>query len=211
VNNSGLPQLCISDPTDGQRASSAVGVEVKYFVHLPDSNPSIVVSSAVVCSNGLSPPFAPDENVNLFGHYFGVKFQHDGHTYICGISSFEFASCHRLYDDLTYKLAHPSNTFCLDAAVPCRTSAWVFEQIVKCCHRIRNANCELFKPSQYAVPTVCAQVFLNGAIGIRLPDAAQWVDAYRDNPEMSSIIGFVSNPGTITNEGLADANLNANY
>ena len=37
VNNSGLPPLCISDPTDGQRASSAVGVEVKYFVHLPAS------------------------------------------------------------------------------------------------------------------------------------------------------------------------------
>ena len=162
--------------------------------------------------DGLSPPFAPDENVNLFGHYFGVELQHDGHTYIRGISSFEFASCHRLFDELTYKLTHPSNfTFCLDAAVFGRTSAWVFEQKVEHCHHICNANCELFKPHQYAAPAACAQAFLNGAIGIRLLDAAQWVDAYRDNPEMSSIIEFVSNPGTITNKGLADANLNANY
>ena len=104
VNDSGLPPLCISDPTDGQLASSAAGVEIKYFVHLLDSNPSIVVSSAVVCSDGLSPSFAPDKNSNLFGHYFGIEFQHDGHTYIHGISSFEFASSHRLFDNLTYKL-----------------------------------------------------------------------------------------------------------
>jgi hypothetical protein len=145
-------------------------------VHLPDSNPSIVVGLVVVCSDRLSPPFAPNKNVNLFGHYFGVEFQHDGHMYICGISSFEFASCHRLFDELRYKLAHPSNTFCLDAAVPGRISAWVFEQIVERCHHIRDANCELFEPCQYAAPAACAQAFLNGAIGIRLPDAAQWVN-----------------------------------
>ena len=118
VNGSGLPSLCISDPTDAQCASSAIGVDVKYFVHLPDSNPSMVVGLAVVCSDGLSPPFVPDENANLFGHYFGIEFQHDGHTYIRGISSSEFTSCHHLFDDLMYKLAHPSNTFCLDATLP---------------------------------------------------------------------------------------------
>jgi len=64
---------------------------------------------------------------------------------------------------------------------------------------------------QYAVPTACAQAFLNGAIGVRLLDAAQWVDAYPNNLEMSSIIRLVCNPGTITNKGLTDANLNANY
>ena len=211
MNDFGLPPLHISDPTDSQLASSAAGVEIKYFVHLPDSNPSIVVGSVVVCYDGLSPSFAPDETSNLFGHYFGIEFQHDGHTYIRGISSFEFASCHRLFDDLTYKLAHPSNTFCLDAAIPGWTSARVFEQIVKCCHRIHDANCKLFEPCQYAVPAACAQAFLNSAIGVRLPDAAQWVDTYRNDPKMSSIIGFISNPGTITNKGLADANLNVNY
>jgi len=74
VNDSGLPPLRISDPTDGQLASSAASIEVKYFVHLPDFNPSIVVGLAVVCSDGLSPPFAPDKNSNLFGHYFGIEF-----------------------------------------------------------------------------------------------------------------------------------------
>ena len=87
----------------------------------------------------------------------------------------------------------------------------MFEQIVERCHCTRDANCELFEPRQYAAPAACAHAFLNGAIGVRLPDAAQWVNAYRDDPEMSFIIGFVSNPGTITNKGLVDANLNANY
>jgi len=99
----------------------------------------------------------------------------------------------------------------MDAAIPGRTSARVFEQIVERCHCIHDANCKLFEPRQYAAPAACAQAFLNGAIGVRLPDAAQWVDTYRNDPKMSSIIGFVSNPGTITNKGLADANLNVNY
>ena len=182
-----------------------------FLTRLMATSSICLIPTTIVCSDGLSPSFAPDKNSNLFGHYFGIEFQHDGHTYIHGISSFEFASCHRLFNDLTYKLAHPSNTFCLDAAIPGQTSARVFEQIVECCHCIRDANCELFKPRQYAEPAVCAQAFLNGPICVRLPDGAQWVDAYRNDPEMSSIIGFVSNPGTITNKGLADANLNVNY
>jgi hypothetical protein len=34
---------------------------------------------------------------------------------------------------------------------------------------------------------------------------------YQDNPTMSSIIGFISNPGSITNKSLTDSMLDANY
>jgi hypothetical protein len=33
----------------------------------------------------------------------------------------------------------------------------------------------------------------------RLPDKAQWIKAYQDNPTMSSIISFSNNPGSTIN------------
>ncbi len=201
----------MSEPTNAQLASSAVGVDVHYHLYHPDANPFILVGSAVISTDGLCPAFLSDDDLNIFGHYFGIKFTHEGHTYVCTLLSFEFVSCHCLFNDLSYQLAHPSNTFCFVAAVPGWTSACVFEKILKRCHQICASNCNIFSPRQYAAPAACAQAFLNGAIGIRLPDRTQWIKAYHDDPTMSSIIGFINNPGSITNKSLIDSMLNANY
>jgi hypothetical protein len=112
----------VSKPTDAQLASSADDVNIPYYLHHPDANPSFLVGFAVISTDGLCPAFVPDKISNIFGHHFGVKFIHDGHTYVRTLSSFEFVSCHRLFDYLSYRLAHPSNMFCLDAATPGRTS-----------------------------------------------------------------------------------------
>jgi hypothetical protein len=170
-----------------------------------------LVGSAVLRDVDLCPPFNPIANTNVFGHYFGIKFKHNGHTYVRAISPFKFVSCFRLTDELTFKLSHPSNAFCLDAAIPARTSARIFEVILDRCIQIRSSNFEIFEPNQYAAPAACIQTFLNGAVGVRLPSPEQWAQAYLDDPATGAIIWFVQNPGTISNKSLEEANLNANY
>ncbi len=127
----------------------------------------------------------------MFRHHFGIEFTYEGHTYVRTISPFKFARCYNLEDEITYKISHQSNIFCLDAAIPGRTSAHIFDQLLTRLVSIRDANCSIFSPNQYAAPAACAQAFLNGAVGIRLPDKAQWVEAYLREPVMKCIIGFV--------------------
>jgi hypothetical protein len=81
-------------------------------------------------------------------------------TIMCAPSPlFEFACCFNLDDDITYKPSHQSNTFCLDAAIPGRTSAHIFDQLLSWLVRIRDANCLIFSPNQYTAPAACAQAF----------------------------------------------------
>jgi hypothetical protein len=127
------------------------------------------------------------------------------------ISSFEFARCFNLDDDITYKLSHQPNTFCLDAAIPGCTSAHIFGQLLSWLVHICNANCPIFSPNQYAPPAACAQAFLNSAVGIKLSDKDQWIKAYSRNPIMQSILGFVKQPGTISNKALKASGIDYNY
>ena len=174
-------------------------------------NPSTLVGSAVISDIDLCPPFNPITNTNVFGHYFGIKLKHDGHTYVRTISPFKFVLCFCLTDKLTYKLSHLSNAFCLDAAILTRTSARIFEVLLDRCIQIRSSNFEIFEPTQFAAPAACIQTFLNGAVGVRLPSSEQWAQAYLDDPETSAIIQFVQNSGTISNKSLEEAKMNANY
>ena len=211
INDSGLPLLSATVPLQAQLASIPSGVNVLHYLHRPDHNPSSNVGLSVISVDGLCPPFVPDETPNLFGHHYGIKFLHDGHTYIQPISPFECVSCHQLGDEITYKLSHPSNTFHLDAAVPGFSSACTFDDIRERCIHIQAQNCKLFDPCQYAAPTAFAQSFLNGAVGIPFPSHHDWVDTYISDPVMSTIIRFIQNPGLITNKSLEESKLNANY
>ena len=152
VNDNGLQPLRASTPSDAQHASSNAGTRVKYYLHCHDDNPSNLVGSAVFSDIDLCPPFNPITNTNGFGHYFGIKFMHNGHTYVCAISPFEFVSCFCLTNELTFKLSHPSNAFCLDAAIPAHTSAWIFEVLLDRCIHICSSNFEIFEPTQFASP-----------------------------------------------------------
>jgi hypothetical protein len=127
------------------------------------------------------------------------------------ISPFEFAHYFNLDDDITYKLSHQSNIFCLDAAIPGCTSAHIFDQLLSRLVCIRDANCSIFSPNQYAAPAVCAQAFLNSAVGIKLPDKDQWIKAYSHDPVMQSILGFIKQPGTISNKALEASGIDYKY
>jgi hypothetical protein len=186
-------------------------MRVDYYLHRHNDNPANLVGSAVICVDGLCPPFNPIANTNIFGHYFGIKYRWEGSTYVRAISPFEFVSCFRLSNKLTYVLSHPSNAFCLDAAVPALTSARIFDAILNWCIQICQRNFDIFEPNQYAAPAACVQTFLNEAVGVRLPLPNQWATAYLDDAETAAIVQFVENPGTITAKNLDAAKLNVTY
>jgi hypothetical protein len=210
-NDCRLPPLVASDPPSSPNTAAGNGVSLKYCLHHINTNPTIQPGSYVVGTEGLCPHFKSCDNSNLFCHHFGIKFHHEGHNYVRAISSFKFACCFHLDNNITYKLSHPSNIFCLDAAIPGRTSAHIFDQVLSHLVRIRDANYSIFSPSQYAAPAAWAQAFLNGAVGIKLPDKDQWVEAYSCDPIMRSILGFVKCPGTISNKALKASGIDYNY
>jgi hypothetical protein len=210
-NDCRLPPLIASDLPSSPNAAAGNGVSLKYCLHRIDANPTIQPGSYVVVTEGLCPRFEPCNNSNLFHHHFGIEFHHEGHNYVQAISPFEFACCFHLDGNITYKLSHPSNIFCLDATIPGCTSAHIFDQVLSRLVRIRDTNCSIFSPSQYAAPAACAQAFLNGAVGIKLPDKDQWFEAYSCNPVMHSILGFIKCPGTISNKALKASGIDYNY
>ena len=182
--------------------TSPPGVSVKYFLHGPTSEGSLLAGAAVVSSDGLCRPFDASPNKNIFQHLFGIKFHYENHSHVHGISLFEFAHCFGFWDDLTYRLSQPAYWFCLNAAIPGRTSEWLFEQAHAHLTYIRDSNCEIFSPNQFAAPAATVQAFVNGAIGARLPLHARWLEAYAADPECCIIRDLALHPGKICKESL---------
>jgi hypothetical protein len=178
------------------------GVLLKYFIHGSHSDKSMLAGAAVVLSDGLCPPFHAGPNKNLFQHLFDTEFNYDNYSRVRGISPFEFACCFGFIENLTNHLSQPANKFSLDAAIPARTLAWLFEQIHAYLTFIRDSNCEIFSPNQFAAPAATIQAFVNGAIGARLPSHARWVKAYSADSECCSIRDLVINPGKTYKETL---------
>ncbi len=114
-------------------------------------------------------------NTNLFQHLFGIEFAFEDHLCVRGILPFKFAHCFVFTDDLTYRLSHPKNKFCLDGTIPGRTSSWPFKQIHAHLVFLRDSNCEIISPKQYAASVATIQTFVNGTIGLRLPSQSRWV------------------------------------
>ncbi len=96
-------------------------------------------------------------------------------------------------------------------SVPSMTSACIFAKIHNRCVHIRSCNFEIFKPNQYTVPAACVQAFLNGGVGMLLLDHNSWIKAYKEDPQLSAVVNFVENPGSILQCNLKATQLNANY
>jgi hypothetical protein len=128
VNNNGLPPLCVSQISKKAKGSFPQGIKFMYHLHRAQDNANVLIGFAVTSVDGLCPAFDPTSNSNLFGYYLGVEFTHAGHSYMQVFLPFKFNSCFCLSNDLTYKLSHHANTFCLDAGIPALTSAKIFEQ-----------------------------------------------------------------------------------
>jgi hypothetical protein len=79
VNDNGAPHLLASSPKSVQIASFDAGSHIAYYLHREQDNPNVLRGAAVMKLDGLCPPIDPADSSNLFGHYFGIEFVHDGH------------------------------------------------------------------------------------------------------------------------------------
>ncbi len=71
-------------------------ISIKYNLHCAGKDATILDGSSVLSISGLCPLFEACPNRNLFQHFFEIEFPFDIHTYVCAISTFEFARCFTL-------------------------------------------------------------------------------------------------------------------
>jgi hypothetical protein len=119
--------LTASSPASTQ--DNSTGIIIKYFLHCPNSDISILVGSEVISADRLCPAFNACPNLNIFQHHFGIEFCHEGCSYIRATLPFEFACCFGFIDQLTYHLSQAPCKSCLDSTMPAQTSAWLFKQV----------------------------------------------------------------------------------
>jgi hypothetical protein len=114
---------CTTEPLTPSPLPS--GVFVSYCLYPPNGDKSCFSGSAVVCLQGLCSLVDACPNRNMFQLFFEIEFYHKNHTHVRGIFQFKFACCFGSVKDLTYHLSKPVNKFCLDAAAPALSSAWL--------------------------------------------------------------------------------------
>jgi hypothetical protein len=156
----------VPQPAD---ASTSPSVKIMYYLHQDDQDCSIFAGTSVLSPGSLCPPFESCPNHNLFQNYFGIKFCHDGSTYVCAMSTYEFTQCFGLIEQIQYWLSHEQHRFSLDASMPDCMSAWLFEQVHSHLVCIRDDNSEVFSPNQFAALASTIQTLVNGTICLRLP------------------------------------------
>jgi hypothetical protein len=132
--------------------STSPRVLVQYHLHRHGQDVSILAGSAVISRDSMCPPFESCPNRNLFQQFFGIEFHHDGHTYVRALSTYEFSRCFGLIEDIQYRLSHEKYKFGLDAAMPGRTSSWIFDQVHTHLVYLRDANSEIFSPISLLLP-----------------------------------------------------------
>ena len=182
--------------------------ECLYYLHRLTDDAALAAGSGVYSVDHLCPPFYASDSTNLFTNYFGIEFPDDGNRLVRPISPFEFTSCFNLLDAFTYRLSQPEFKMYGDAGIPSSTSSWVFDAVHTRLLAIRDANCQIFDPSSHAAPAAMCNVFLSGAIGTRLPDAAGWKRAYASDPECVTICSMIKNPSLISKVLLQEVHYN---
>jgi hypothetical protein len=105
-------------------------------------------------------------------------------------------------------MSHERYKFGLDAAMPVRTSAWLFKHVHSHLVYLRDANSKIFLPNQFAAPAGTIQTLINGTICTRLPLQKRWVQAYTSNPKLCAVYDLALNPSKITNHALSKGNHN---
>jgi len=189
-------------------SQQSCGITIKYHLHHANSDAKILAGSSVLSSGGLCPPFESCPNRNLFQQFFRIKFIHEGHTHVRAISTYEFARCFGLVESIQYHLFHEKHKFGLDASMPNRTSAWLFEQIHSHLVYLCDANREVFSPTQFAAQAETIQTLISGAICTCLPSKERWVQAYANDSELYAVRELALNPSRINNETLSKVNHN---
>jgi hypothetical protein len=137
--------------------SSSTGVVIKYYLHHKLSGSTILAGFSILSGDSVCPPFESCPNQNLFQQCFGLEFHHDGCTYVCAISTFEFAQCFNLINKVQYCMSHKRYKFGLNAAMPSGTSAWLFEHVHSHLGYLCNSKSKIFLPNQFVAPAAPIQ------------------------------------------------------
>jgi hypothetical protein len=144
--------------------STSCGIKISYHLHCENKDCLFLAGVLALSPGSLCPPFESCPNQNLFQQYFGIKFHHEDSTYICAISTYKFACCFNLLEQIQYQLLHEKHKFGLDASMPGCTSAWLFKQVHSHLVPIQDDNSEVFTLNQFAAPVTTIQMLVNGAI-----------------------------------------------
>jgi hypothetical protein len=129
--------------------------------------------------------------------FFRIVFIHDGQMHVCAISTYKFACCFNLVEAIQYRLSHKKDTFGLDASMPGRTSAWLFNQVHSQLVFLCDSNSKVFLPNQFAAPAATIQTLVNGTICTRLPLRECWVQAYANNSKLCAVQELALKPSLI--------------
>jgi hypothetical protein len=92
--------------------------------------------------------------------------------------------------------------------MPSKTLAWIFEQVHSHLVHLRDTNCKVFSPDQFAAPASTIQTLVNGAVCTGLPSREQWLLAYNNDLKLCAVWELVLNPSMINNKALAEVNHN---
>jgi hypothetical protein len=190
------------------KPSASPGVRIKYYLHCNGHDASILAGSVVLLRDRICPPFESCPNQNLFQQFFGIEFHYESHTYIRAISTYEFARCFNLVENIQYCMSHERDKFGLDAAMPGRTWAWLFEYVHSHLVYLHDTSSEIFSANQFAAPAAMIQTLVNGAICTCLPLHNRWVQAYASDPDLCAVCDLALNPSKMTNNALSKVNHN---
>ncbi len=143
--------MIVSAPKQAESGSITL-IMILYHLHCADKDATILSGSGVLSPLSLFPPFEACPTRNLFQNFFGIEFHFDSHTYVLAISTFEFAHCFNLVENMQYRLSHEKYHFGMgrfdaSADVPVGLSAGTFSTSFLC-----NSNCDVFSPNQFAAP-----------------------------------------------------------
>jgi hypothetical protein len=186
-NNDESTKMVASDPIP----ADSVGpphVVIKYTLHRTGDGTNILAGSSVLLTNDLCLPLEECPNQNFFQHLFGIEFHHNGHTYVRATSTFKFTCCFNLIKSIQYRLSHERHKHNLEALLPAKTSAWVFEQDLSHLIFVCNLNCEVMLPNQFAVLAATIQ---------RLPSRERWISAYNNDDELCTVQELALTPSLI--------------
>ena len=67
-------------------------------------------------------------------------------------------------EQIQYRLLHEKYKYGLDALMPSKTLAWIFEQVHSHLVHLRDANSEVFSPDQFAALAVTILNLVNCAV-----------------------------------------------
>jgi hypothetical protein len=195
-------RMIVSVPKQA-KLGSITPIMILYHLHCADKDATILAGSGVLSPSSLCPPFEACPTRNLFQHFFRIKFHFDSHTYVHAISTFEFAHCFNLVENIQYRLSHEKYHFGMDAWMPAWTSAWIFQQVHSQLVFLCDSNCKVFSPNQFTAPAATIQTLVNGTICTCLLSREQWLRAYDNDIELCVVCKLVLNPSLICNKCLS--------